>query len=283
MKRYKFLKYILLGIVIVVFVFVGIRYLEMMVLEKEMTKLEGEMIEHLQLQIGPNTPLRKLSETQVDSIIKKCDCYDSRSNKTGLGFNNRFGLLTNDGIRLVIDTASRLMWQKTGYWNSLTFTDAVKLIEGFNKIGFAGYNDWRLPTIEEALTLMEPESKKNMELNSNIYARTEEVAITKAALTFLKLKKIEENELERLSGLLVYHIDPILTCYFQERIWTSDVAGILTITTYDKSYELTGGQPEPQTSYELSIWTPDFGMGWCSWWQVDSTSSLHVRAVRSIR
>ena len=43
------------------------------------------------------------------------------------------------------------------------FFDAKKYIENLNAKDFAGLRDWRLPTLEEAMSLMEPE-KKNGDL-----------------------------------------------------------------------------------------------------------------------
>jgi hypothetical protein len=45
----------------------------------------------------------------------------------------------------------------------MTYADAENYIRELNKKGVAGYNDWRLPTLEEAMSLMEL-SKKNGDL-----------------------------------------------------------------------------------------------------------------------
>jgi hypothetical protein len=41
----------------------------------------------------------------------------------------------------------------------MTYADAENYIRELNKKGVAGYNDWRLPTLEEAMSLMEPSEK----------------------------------------------------------------------------------------------------------------------------
>ncbi|MDZ7356715.1 MAG: DUF1566 domain-containing protein [candidate division KSB1 bacterium] len=65
---------------------------------------------------------------------------------------------------MVIDHASGLMWQQGGSVEYMTYENAKKWIADLNQKGYAGYNDWRLPTLEEAMSLMEPK-----ELNGDLY------------------------------------------------------------------------------------------------------------------
>ncbi len=51
-----------------------------------------------------------------------------------------------------------------GSEKSMLYADAEKWIEDLNQQGYAGFNDWRLPTLEEAMALME-----SKEINNNFY------------------------------------------------------------------------------------------------------------------
>ena len=62
---------------------------------------------------------------------------------------------------VVVDHATGLMWQKSGSEDSMTYNDALKYIEQLNRQRFAGYGDWRLPTVEELLSLMEAGKQSN--------------------------------------------------------------------------------------------------------------------------
>lgn len=66
-----------------------------------------------------------------------------------------------DGGEVVLDRATGLMWQKSGSWNSMTYQDTQAYINTLNTQQFAGYNDWRLPTIPELLSLVEPQKQSN--------------------------------------------------------------------------------------------------------------------------
>jgi hypothetical protein len=47
------------------------------------------------------------------------------------------------------------MWQQTASSQHMVYSLAMEWIVKLNQHGFAGFNDWRLPTLEEAMTLME--------------------------------------------------------------------------------------------------------------------------------
>ena len=57
---------------------------------------------------------------------------------------------------VVIDHTTGLMWHQSGSEEYLTWKVAKKWVAELNINGYAGYKDWRLPTLEEAATLLEP-------------------------------------------------------------------------------------------------------------------------------
>jgi len=72
----------------------------------------------------------------------------------GRGIENGFMLLPGDSV--VQDSTTGLFWQQSGSLEILTFERAQAYVDGLNKSGYGGYTDWRLPTLEEAISLMEP-------------------------------------------------------------------------------------------------------------------------------
>ena len=69
-------------------------------------------------------------------------------------FKNQF---QDNGDGTISDIATGLMWQQDGSDSYMVFDNAQTYINGLNQNRFAGYSDWRLPTIPEFITLLEPE------------------------------------------------------------------------------------------------------------------------------
>lgn len=109
---------------------------------------EQEMMERL-----------KYSDDEVTKWLQELGYYDKRKNPNGKGFQHQYKSVKRHGKKLVIDHATGLTWQQSGSDKSMNYADAEKYIRDLNNQKFAGYTDWRLPTLEEAMSLMEPEKK----------------------------------------------------------------------------------------------------------------------------
>ena len=72
---------------------------------------------------------------------------------------HRYGLELINGDKVVIDHATGLMWHKNGSDNSMKLNVAKQWVRDLNSRGHAGYSDWRLPTVEEVASLLEPSEK----------------------------------------------------------------------------------------------------------------------------
>jgi hypothetical protein len=87
--------------------------------------------------------------------------FDYGRNPNGTGLMHKYELREINGDKVVFDEATGLMWQQSGSSKQMIFEDAKNWIRELNQNRFAGFNDWRLPTLEEAVSLMEPEEKSN--------------------------------------------------------------------------------------------------------------------------
>lgn len=103
-----------------------------------------------------------INDGEIADFIKKWNFYDGDLNPDG-NFEN--SLVDSDDGRVVVDQRTGLMWQRAG----LDITSVLSMkrkIEELNKDGFAGFHDWRMPTMEEAMSIMDKEvNSKDIHLN----------------------------------------------------------------------------------------------------------------------
>ncbi|MBN2090625.1 DUF1566 domain-containing protein [candidate division KSB1 bacterium] len=97
-----------------------------------------------------------LTEENVIQMIQAHHFYAQDWNDSGQGYDNEFVIEDRKGAKVVIDKKSHLTWEQAGSSKELTTAAAMSYIAELNKTRFAGYADWRLPTLEEAMTLMQP-------------------------------------------------------------------------------------------------------------------------------
>ncbi len=108
---------------------------------------------------------KTLSESEVHSMANV-----TIRGKVDWGFyghsaiNHDYNLKTIGGNKVVVDNATGLMWHQSGSDDTMQWDEAKEWVEDLNsEEGYAGYNDWRLPTVDEAASLLEP-SRTNGDL-----------------------------------------------------------------------------------------------------------------------
>jgi len=104
----------------------------------------------------------ELSENDVQEMIKRHDFFDRSRNILSKGFFHKYKLQEINSKQIIFDDYSCLMWQKNGSSEEIIFRNAKEYIAEINKNKFAGFSDWRLPTLEEAMSLMESEEKNGL-------------------------------------------------------------------------------------------------------------------------
>ena len=107
----------------------------------------------VRLRAGPAT----LSSEMVDAMLVKHGFYDKNRNAGGKGLTHHYEPHSIGNAVVVVDRATGLMWQKGGS-GPMTLADAEAYTGGLNAERFAGFGNWRLPTLEEAMSLMEPQA-----------------------------------------------------------------------------------------------------------------------------
>jgi len=110
------------------------------------------------------TSRNELSADEVKRMLAAKGFYDSDWNKSVSGFSNDYERRTIAGDEVVVDNATGLMWQRSGSPDYMTLANAQEYIRQLNAKPFAKFSNWRLPTLEEAMSLMEP-----TRLNGDLY------------------------------------------------------------------------------------------------------------------
>jgi len=97
-----------------------------------------------------------VQEDDLPGIIEKYNFFDTELNPDGR-FENC--LVDNGDGLTVTDLVTGVVWQRQGC-DITSIRNVNRYVEGLNSNGFAGHDDWRLPTVEEAWSLMEHQANE---------------------------------------------------------------------------------------------------------------------------
>lgn len=121
--------------------------------EEEATGLPGK---DGALPAATAIPLRHapafIREEEVSAIVRAHNFFEAQHNPGG-GFAH--SLIDNHDGLTVTERVSGVMWQRGGC-DITTHRHVAAYVQAQNAASFAGYSDWRLPTMEEALALLVP-------------------------------------------------------------------------------------------------------------------------------
>ncbi len=143
--------------------------------EKQLTELEARLRQNETRRNAPakasvsksppvslrSKPAESLSEKAVKEMLQEKGFYDKRKNASGEGVQNQFEQIDKNGAVSILDHATGLTWQQSGSKDYMKFKSAQDYIDSLNAEKFGGFNDWRLPTLEEGMSLMAPKKGKN--------------------------------------------------------------------------------------------------------------------------
>lgn len=96
---------------------------------------------------------KTLSLDEVKSMLAEKNFYDKYRNSAGKGVEHNYELQSEGYV--VFDGTTGLYWQQTGSGKDMSLKRLGAHIQQLNNNKLAGYADWRLPTLEEAMSLLE--------------------------------------------------------------------------------------------------------------------------------
>ena len=76
--------------------------------------------------------------------------------------NHDYNLKAIKGDVVVVDNATGLMWHQGGSDDFIGWNEAKEWVRSLNGRGYAGHQDWRLPTVDEAVSLLESNKRTDL-------------------------------------------------------------------------------------------------------------------------
>lgn len=145
-----------------------------------------KLVERLKLRSHPI--LDKFSEDDVSNMLKEKNFFDKERHWMGKGVHHEYEEVECNREKLVIDHTTGLTWQQSGSEDVWFLGKAGDITENvdriaetnivlLNKKNYAGYDNWRLPTLEEAMSLMEPQTYDELHIKP-IFDKKQRVILT---------------------------------------------------------------------------------------------------------
>jgi serine/threonine protein kinase len=122
-------------------------------------KREAEQQRIFDAMIKLRSQFKDLSKNDVKSMLRERGFFEKYYNKSG-DFKNYFEVRTIKKGKIVVDFATGLIWHQFGSESYMNIERVKPWLADLNKQEYAGYSDWRLPTLEEAASLLENEESR---------------------------------------------------------------------------------------------------------------------------
>jgi hypothetical protein len=97
-----------------------------------------------------------LTTADVRAMLVRNDFFDAEWFPGGAGIEPLYEVSVIADRAVVIDRHTGLMWQQASSGPQVPFADTPGRIAALNAGAYAGFSDWRLPTLEETVSLLSP-------------------------------------------------------------------------------------------------------------------------------
>ncbi|MDH3286513.1 MAG: DUF1566 domain-containing protein [Betaproteobacteria bacterium] len=134
--------------------------------------LQGQIGDWLAPPLSLRSEPATVSRDAVRRMLADHGLHDRARNPQGRGLAARYERRVINEQPVIVDAATRLMWQGVGSERAFTRAVADDAIAALNRRTFAGYADWRLPTLEEAMSLVRPEAQNGLYMDPLFGPRT---------------------------------------------------------------------------------------------------------------
>jgi hypothetical protein len=112
-----------------------------------------------------------LSVYEAVRIIRIKGFFHKEWNDKVKGFGPKYDFNVQDGQKIFVEQRTGLMWQRYVSNRFMEVKEAKEHVKHINEVGVAGYKDWRLPTLDEAMTLMQKMPDKDFFVHPAVHDR----------------------------------------------------------------------------------------------------------------
>jgi hypothetical protein len=102
------------------------------------------------------------NDLEVSTFLVRHQIFEHSRNPNGYFQNN----LVDNKDGTITDHSTNLMWQISGFSRRSDFKMARRYIKELNLQAYAGYSDWRLPTVEELASLLVKEKTGGLHMEA---------------------------------------------------------------------------------------------------------------------
>ena len=127
----------------------------------------------LKINLRPYCKIVTLSEAEeiTDIVIREKKFNQGFFGHSTINHDYEESIMEDD--KVVIDHATGLMWHQSGSFKNISWKSAKRWVIRLNENGYAGFTDWRLPTLEEAVSLLEPSAKNGNQFIDPSFDKTQ--------------------------------------------------------------------------------------------------------------
>ena len=125
------------------------------------------------INLRPYCKIVTLSEAEeiTDIVIREKKFNQGFFGHSTISHDYEENIIDNDNI--VIDHATGLMWHQSGSFRNISWKSAKRWVIKLNENCYAGFTDWRLPTLEETVSLLEPNAKNSNQFIDSAFDKTQ--------------------------------------------------------------------------------------------------------------
>ncbi|MBN2346979.1 MAG: SEL1-like repeat protein [Candidatus Aminicenantes bacterium] len=139
---------------------------------------------------------RSLDEGQITAMLLAKNLFDAERNPGG-DFRHQYELIDVGGLTLIHDRATGMVWTRQRNPVRMSLDKSRQWIESLNRVGYGNIRSWRLPTVEEAASLLQKDTNGRKYFLDDVFGKD-----VRAIWTGDRLKESESWIVDFQAGMI---------------------------------------------------------------------------------